>query len=227
MGAVQLVGHMGDQFGQPLGRGGRLDVAQLDQALDLARADAVQQRPLLAAGLGDPDLVEGGLAGDRARAVVVRASPRPGRPAACRRRCGSTRRRRAAAETRMSISSASWPIRAGLGRLRARGVAVDGRGARDLEVQALDLLQQAVGLVDRALDAGCRRPRAPPGSACRCGRPRRTGPGSGTGRPGGAARRVGSSALAAKAEKTLSTWEKKPLSPPGSPNSDWMRSYSS
>ena len=151
MGAVQFVGRMGDQFGQPFRCGGRLDIPQLNQTLDLARRDAVEQGTLLSAGLSDPDFVEGGFACDRPGAVVAEgrgalAGQKSARACPDRHAANGSHRNPDVHQFRQLADQGR------LSGLRTGGVAIDRRGARDLQVQALDLFQQAVGPFNSALD---------------------------------------------------------------------------
>ena len=142
---------MGDQLGQPFRRGRGLDVPQFDQTLDLAGLDAVEQRPLLPARLGDPDFVEGGFAGDRAGAIIAeRRGPLAGQQGA---RARPDRNPSDGPRRDPDVHQLGQLANQGrLGCLGARGVAVHGRRPRDLEVQALNLLKQVVGPFDGALD---------------------------------------------------------------------------
>ncbi len=151
MGAVQFVSGVGDQLGQSFRRGRGLDVPQFDQTLDLAGLDAVEQRPLLPAGLGNPDFIEGGFAGDGPGAIIAqRRGPLAGQQHA---RAGPDRDPSDGPRRDPDVHQlGQLADQRRLGCLGARGVAVHGRRPRDLEVQALDLLKQVVGPFDGALD---------------------------------------------------------------------------
>ncbi|MNJ45262.1 hypothetical protein D3C77_403490 [compost metagenome] len=151
---VQFIGQTRHQFAQALGGGGRLAVAQLQQALELSRGQALGEGPGLARRrLDHHHLVEHRLRRDGARAPIVES----GRPLPRQQQAGAGANLDPADGPAgdADVHQAGQLVDQGrLGGLGARGVGVDHRGLGDFDVQLLDLLQQAVGRLDRALDAG-------------------------------------------------------------------------
>ena len=149
---ARFVGQPGHQLGQPFVGLRRLGVAQLQQALQLAADQVVGELALLPARLGQPDLVEGGLGvdvagagvGERGRAVADQDHAVAGAQADA---AGVARAHPHVEELRELVDQL------GLGALGPGRILADHRRPGDLDVERVDVLEQAVDGVDGGDDA--------------------------------------------------------------------------